>query len=282
MGRNIRNYRAGWSLAVLSGLLTLVATLALAGNLALERRVSEQLDNPALTSKAEWLDAGPVRFLAILEAAQGERRNGGVILLHDNGENADWQQVIAPLRHHLAAKGWDSLSLQMPLAEGPLEPASMQVLLEESQPRIQAAIDSLSGRGIGNLVLIGHGLGARMALKYLAGKASPSVHALVAIGLSAQVGENDDPVITAIGKLEVPMLDLYGSLDLPAVLDSASARRGAAHRAQREGYRQDRIEGAAHDFGGLQARLQRHVEAWLRRVARDAKGRSAAGDGANG
>jgi pimeloyl-ACP methyl ester carboxylesterase len=277
MGRNTRLYAAKWSLWGLLGLLTLISTFAFAGNLAREQRISEQLDNPALIGQALWLDAGPVRFLAILEASRGVQRNGGVILLHDAGENADWQQVIAPLRHHLAAKGWDTLSLQMPLAEVPLEPAAMKALLVEAQPRIQAAIGSLGGRGIDNLVLIGHGLGARMALNYLAGKPSPSVHAFVAIGLPMAGEKTDDPVIAAIGKLALPTLDLYGSRDLPAVVDSASARRGAAQRAQIKGYRQDRIEGADHDFEGLQARLQRHVEAWLHRVAQAPQGKSASG-----
>jgi pimeloyl-ACP methyl ester carboxylesterase len=277
MGSNTRLYAAKWSLWTLPGLLTLISSLAFASDLAQEQRISEQLDNPALIGQALWLDAGPVRFLAILEPSRGEQRNGGVILLHDAGENADWQRVIAPLRHHLAAKGWDTLSLQMPSAEDPLEPAAMKALLAEAQPRIQAAIGSLGTRGIDNLVLIGHGLGARVALNYLAGTPSPSVHAFVAIGLPVAGDKPDDPVIAAIGKLPLPMLDLYGSRDLPAVVDSASARRGAAHRAQVKGYRQDRIEGADHDFDGLQTRLQRHVEAWLHRVTQAPEGKSTSG-----
>jgi dienelactone hydrolase len=137
----------------------------------------------------------------------------------------------------------------------------------ESQPRIQAAVDSLTARGIDNLALIGHGLGARMALQYLTAKPPASIHAFVAVGLPTDGQSEDDPVIAAIGKLALPMLDLYGSQDLPAVIDSATARHSVARRAGHKDYRQDRIEGADHAFDGLQSSLQRRIEAWLRRLA---------------
>lgn len=280
MGRKPRLRLNAVRLITLLGLLAGFAAGASAGNLVLERRISEQLDTPALVGQALWLEAGPVRFLAILEASRAPQRHGGVILLHDAGEHADWQQVITPLRHHLAAQGWDTLSVQLPLADNPLQPALPAGLPEEALPRIQAAVDQLKSRGIDNLVLIGHGLGARMALHYLAGNPSASVHALVAIGLEA--AERDDPVMAAIGKPGVPMLDLYGSLDLPAVVGSATARRSAALHGERKDYRQDRVTGADHQFTGLQETLQQHVEAWMRRVTGDRAGGANARNRPNG
>jgi dienelactone hydrolase len=266
MERKARSMVSTACLTVLSCLTVFGAPAAFAGNLMQEQRLSEQLAQATLTGRAEWLEAGPLRFLAILEAARGERRYGGVVLLHDAGEHADWQQVIAPLRHYLAMHGWDALSIQLPMARGTLRPAARQALLTEARPRIQAAVDSLSGRGSDNLALIGHGLGARMALDYLNAKPPASLHAFVAIGLSADGQHEDDPVIAAIGKLALPMLDLYGSRDLPPVIDSAPDRRGAARRSGHKAYRQDRMTGADHAFDGLQSSLQRRVETWLRRT----------------
>lgn len=254
-------------LMVLSCLTAFGAPAALAGDLTQEQRLAEQLADSATTERVQWLQAGPLRFLAILEAARGERRYGGVILLHDAGEHADWQQVIAPLRHYLAMHGWDALSIQLPLAEGPQRPDMTRALLAEARPRIKAAVDSLGGRGNDNLALVGHGLGARMALDFLSAGPPASVHAFVAIGLSAEARRDDDPVLTAIGKLALPMLDLYGSRDLPPVIDSAPERRSAARRAGHKAYRQDRMTGADHAFDGLQSSLQRRVETWLRRSA---------------
>lgn len=255
-------------LTALLSLLIFVPAAAVAGNLMLERSVAEQLARPSLTGQALWLDADGVRFLSILETARAPERIGGVILLHDEGEHADWQQVIAPLRHHLAEKGWDVLALQMPMtADLEPTPASPDPLLEEALPRIRVALERLKNRGIETVALVGHGLGARMALHYLTGNPPPAVRAFVAIGLSADPARSDDPVTSAIGKLKVPTLDLFGSRDLPAVIDSAPARLAAARRGKLKDYRQDRLEGADHYFDGLQTNLERRIEAWLRREA---------------
>lgn len=254
---------------VLLILLILLIPPGMAANQTLEQRRSEQLDNPALVGKPVWLQAGPLRFLGILEENRAGRYHGAVILLHGAGTHADWQEVIAPLRHHLAANGWDTLSLQMPVGDGGALPADRETLSDEATPRIRAAVDYLLERKIDHLILIGHDQGARSALAYLNGQPDRAVHALVAIGLAARADNAQDPVLTAIGKLDLPMLDLYGSRDLSAVLDSAEARLGSARRNQREAYRQDRVMGANHHFTGLEHSLQQRVGAWMRRITEE-------------
>jgi pimeloyl-ACP methyl ester carboxylesterase len=247
-------------------LLSLLTTPILAANLTLERRISEQLEKSTLVGKPIWLQAGPLRFLGILEKNTAGKHYGAVILLHGAGANADWQEVIAPLRHYLAGSGWDSLSLQMPVTDLQLPPADNTALSDEAIPRIRAAVAYFTERKVDHLILIGHGQGARSALAYLSGQPDRAVHALVAIGLAAQSDNAQDPVLSAIGKLNLPMLDLYGSRDQPAVLDSAEARLGIARRNQRDAYRQDRVMGADHNFSGMEQSLQLRVGAWLRRV----------------
>jgi len=246
-------------------LLTFLTLAAQAANLSREQRLSEQLDNPALEGKAVWLQEGPHSFLALLRENRGERRFGGVILLHDRGAHADWRAVIAPLRHHLADAGWDSLSLQMPIEEG--DPLSAGKLPDDASPRIRAAIGYLRGRQPDLLVLIGHGEGALRALAYLRTQPTPPVSGLVAIGLPVPPGKAGEAVIDAIAGLDLPLLDLYGSQDLPEVVESAASRQGAARRNGRENYRQERVLGAGHDFSGLQQSLVQRVGAWLRRLA---------------
>lgn len=244
-------------------MLTLLALAAQAANLSREQRLSEQLDNPALEGEAVRLQGGSDSFLALLQQNRGERRFGGVILLHDRGAHADWQAVIAPLRRHLADTGWDSLSLQMPIEEA----ASPGKLPDDASPRIRAAVDYLRGRQPDLLVLIGHGDGALRALAYLGTQPPPPVRGLVAIGLPVPPGKEGDAVIDAIAGLDLPLLDLYGSQDSPEVVESARSRRGAARRNGREDYRQQRVMGADHDFSGLRQSLERRVGAWLRRLA---------------
>jgi hypothetical protein len=245
-------------------LLALLAFSTPAANLSREQRLSEQLDAHALEGEAVWLQAGALSFLALHRENRGERRLGAVILIHDRGAHADWEAVISPLRHHLADIGWETLSLQMPVEEG--NPVSPATLPDDAAPRIRAAVDYLRGRQAEFLVLVGHGEGALRALAYLGIEPPAAVRGLVAIGLPAPPGAYGDTVIAAVGGLDLPMLDLYGSQDLPAVMASAPARQGAARRNGRKGYRQERVMGADHDFNGLQQGLEQRVGAWLRRL----------------
>ncbi|MCU7905314.1 MAG: alpha/beta hydrolase family protein [Candidatus Thiodiazotropha sp. (ex Epidulcina cf. delphinae)] len=233
----------------------------------MEQRISVAIDAPALQGKALWLEAGTVRFLAILNETTAPKRFGGVLLLHDSGTHADWHEVINPLRRQLTAHGWDSLSLQMPVTNDPPDSDALQALLAEASPRIQAAVDYLSNRQIGNLVFVGHGLGAIMALNHATDRPSKSIHGIVAIGLSMPLDNEQDPAYRAITGLEIPILDLFGSRDLASVTGSAAARRRAAAKNPRAKYRQDMSAGADHFFKGLQDHLVTRVRAWLRRTA---------------
>lgn len=236
-------------------------------NLAQEQRISEQLITPDMVGEAHWLTVGNVKFLAILEKSHADSRLGGAILLHDAGDNADGPNVIGPLRRYLTTRGWDTLSLQLPR---PVEPWMETDRVEATAlavERLRTAVEFFNTQGTGPLVLVGHGLGAEMALAYLAASPVDAIGALVAIGLAAGEGRDTDPVIQAIAGLQRPMLDLYGDRDRPKVLATAQMRHAAAKRNQRKDYRQDRTMGADHDFSGLQESLQRRVASWLRRVA---------------
>jgi pimeloyl-ACP methyl ester carboxylesterase len=250
-------------------LLLSLPGLLCAANLAQEQRISEQLLGPQLAGTALWLNAGDTRFLAIYETSHAEQRLGGAVLLHEAGDHADAPSLIGPLRQALAARGWDTLSLQLPRPVDPLLAEQRQAAVASARARLQAALALFKDRGTAPLVLVGHGLGAEMALAYLAENPAADIRALVAIGLAAGEGNDTDPVIRAITGWPRPLLDLYGDRDRPAVLATASARRSAAKRSQREGYRQDRVMGADHDFSGLQENLQRRITSWLRRVARE-------------
>ena len=108
-----------------------------------------------------------------------------------------------------------------------------------------------------------------MALAYVADNTAQQVRGLVAIGLAAGDGGEEDRVLQTITRLQRPMLDLYGDREDPPLLASAQARRNTAKRSQIEVYRQDRVAGADHHFKGLQQTLVQRVASWLRRVAEE-------------
>ncbi|MBA1446689.1 MAG: alpha/beta hydrolase family protein [Chromatiales bacterium] len=96
-------------------------------------------------------------------------------------------------------------------------------------------------------------------------QAYPRIHA--AIGLPTPARKEGNPVLEAIEKVSIPMLDLYGSRDLESVVATAKQRRIAANKAAHPNYRQSRITGADHFFHGMESLLQQRVSNWTRRVA---------------
>jgi pimeloyl-ACP methyl ester carboxylesterase len=254
----------------ITGLLWFLFGLTLpiqAANLSLERRISEALDGPSLSGEAVWLEAGNSRFLALYTPSDAKLSLGGALILHDLGTHADWAEVIQPLRKHLTKHGWNSLALQLPTTDIKPDAASRLGLMELASPRIQSAIDYFDPQQHPNLVVVGHGLGAAMALHHLAKQPDKRVNAIAIIGLSIDPDKASDPVSQAIGQIETPILDLYGSRDLPAVLATAAKRRQIASANGREGYRQERINGADHFFTGMQSSLQQRIHAWLKRTS---------------
>jgi hypothetical protein len=246
-------------------LLILLAGVASAANLSREQRISEELEAGISVGSPVWLEADSVRFLGIHSKTTAARRLGGAILLHDNNTHADWHEVINPLRRHLTTRGWDTLSIQIPITDDPSDPATVRSLLAASLPRIQAAIDYHAGRQADETVLIGHGMGAAMAMHFIT-QPGNRIGAAVAISASMAADDDQDPVFLALEGAQIPILDLYASRDLSSVVDSAPLRRALAARSGQERYRQVEVAGADHFFTGLQEELGNRVAAWLRKI----------------
>jgi len=246
--------------------LATLATGGYASDLLREQRIVDEIIDGIVVGEPVWLQAGELKFLAIHAEAERADVRGGAIILHGRDANPTWVDVVQPLRSGLPAAGWETLSLQMPVAAADA-PGSVSVsLIPEAFPRIAAAVDYFRQRGIVNLVLIGHSLGARMAVEYVAAEKPPEVQALVAVGLSAGRDRNRG-TLAALQNIRRPLLDIYGSRDITGVLSSASLRAAASRRAGNGGYRQVEVAGADHFFRGLDDTLVSRVRAWMARVA---------------
>ena len=246
--------------------LLLSQLLPAASDLARERRIADQISGALLLGEPLTLQAGDTPFLAIYTRESTDYSHGGAIILHGRGAHPDWVDVVNPLRSELPEYGWQTLSIQLPVAAADASDWVYLDLIPEAAPRIAAAVDYLKQQGLSNLVLIGHSLGSRMGLDYLATGAPQELRAFVAVGLSADSRKPREGVLRALGQIKVPMLDIYGSQDLRSVLGSARVRQLAAREAGLPAYRQMRVEGADHFFTGLSDTLVARVRAWLGRV----------------
>ncbi len=253
-------------------LLLLLSTLLggplLAADWSREARLREALENTIQVGRPITLSAEGHPFLAIYTEADTDKTVGAAIILPDIGASPDQATVIRPLRNRLPTHGWATLALQMPLAASDAPPRAWRRLVARAGPRIDSAIARLRDSGVLNIALIGHGVGAEIGLRYLAGKRADAIRAFVAIGLGPHPRDPEDPVLRALEKLKLPILDVFGGEDLAAARDSARARRAAARKANNPGYLQLRIDGADHRFHDLQDVLTSRVRAWLNRVAR--------------
>ncbi|RLJ22161.1 DUF3530 domain-containing protein [bacterium endosymbiont of Escarpia laminata] len=248
-------------------LILCLSQTAFAADLAREQRIADQIVDAILDGEPVWLEADGHRFLSIHTETDAQETRGGIILLHGMGANPDWQDVIQPLRTLLPEHAWETLSIQLPVAASEASSREYLPLIPQAYPRIRAAIDFFKQRQNTNLVMIGHSLGARMGLEFLATEKPQAVRAYIAIGLPTPARKEGNPVLEAIGKVSIPMLDLYGSRDLESVVATAKQRQIAANKAAHPNYRQSRITGADHFFHGMESLLQQRVSNWIRRVA---------------
>ncbi len=245
--------------------LLLLATLANGSDLAKEKRWQEQIADGLIDGEPCPLKAGDTGFFGIYTEASDGPTGRAVILLHGMGAHPDWPEVVHPLRTGLPEHGWATLSIQLPVLANDAPLGDYAPLFDEASPRIAAAVDYLRKHDNKTLVLVGHSLGAAMAARYLAGEDAPPVDGFVAIGLNVITLDDRMNGAKALEKIDIPVLDLYGSRDLDGVLASAGQRARAARKAGNDAYRQQRIEGADHFFLGMQDTLVRTVYGWLRR-----------------
>lgn len=167
--------------------------------------------------------------------AQGKRAMPAVLIVHGSGVHPD-HGMIGSLRVALADMGYTTLSIQMPVlaADTPAQDYYPAMFPEAAQ-RIGAGAAWLKEKGAGKIVLASHSLGAWMSQYYLERTKDAPFAAWISMGRSG-----------GIPKLPLPVLDVYGEKDFPAVLSSAPERRASL---------QVRIPGADHFYDGREAEL---------------------------
>lgn len=255
-----------WRWGLLCSLL-LIGVSALASDLLQEQKNAIEIKESLVVGKAISLKAGDQEFLAIHGEADIAEPKGAAILLHGMGGNPAWSPVVQSLRIGLPEHGWEILSLQMPVAPTGAATWSYDSLVPEAAPRITAAIEFLKQQEIEKIVLVGHSMGARMGLEAIAANAPKEVIALVAVGVPTKVEEPEAGVLGALQKIKLPILDIYGSRDLPLVLEGVKERLRAARKAENSGYQQVEIQGADHFFRGVEDDLLARARAWMGKQA---------------
>lgn len=229
-------------------LLTLLPTTTLAADYAREKRWADEVVPSVMVGDAVWLQDGPHKFLALFTPATDAK--AAVIVVHGLGVHPDWG-LIGVLRQQLAEQGYSTLSVQMPVLRADAKGDEYPPTFPEAGRRLRQAVAFLKEKGYARLAIVSHSLGSRMSHAFLSTTRAGDVNAWASIGAS---GTED------WSALKLPILDLYGGQDLPAVLKQVPNR---AKALKQPGSRQVKVDAANHFFEGQDAALVDNVKAFL-------------------
>ena len=183
--------------------------------------------------------------------------NTGIIVMHGIGIHPNWGQVVRPIRVGLAETGLHTLSIQMPTLHKMALVSEYSDLLPEAASRIELAIEHLKKQGINKVVLIAHSLGTQMASYYLSRMPDKVDSAVVGfVGVSML-----DSTVEYLKKVDLPILDVFGSNDNLLVLKSVSERKKAS--VNNKYYRQIIVNGANHFFDDKEADMLEQIKLFI-------------------
>lgn len=237
--------------------------LVCAQNYDKEQRWAEQVADFLLDGEALWLEAEGREFFSILTESESNPTKGALIVLHGSGVHPNWGQVILPIRVEMTTRGWTTLSIQMPVLDNDATMEQYNTVFPSVTPRIDAALGYLKSIGHDKVFIVAHSLGAKMASYYLARKSDTTLRGFIAIGMGSGVANNDRNTLVSLQSIKLPVLDLFGSDDLPDVLSTRSQRLKSANLAGNVNFQQLQVEGANHFFDDKNEELIGALNDWL-------------------
>jgi hypothetical protein len=230
-----------------------------------EKRLAQEVEAGLFTGEAVTLSYPGGEFLAIDTVPQATDKKYGAIILHGRGFHPDWPDVIAPLRIFLPEHGWRTLSIQLPVLDKEAKYYDYVPIFPESYPRIESAISYLRKQGIEKIALIAHSCGVHMAMAWIREKGDSSIDAFIGIGMGATDYQQPMKQPFPLDKMKVPVLDIYGDQEYPAVLRDAPVRFAAIQKAGNPRSKQISVTGADHYFRNNTApKLNEEVLVWLK------------------
>jgi len=228
-----------------------------------EVRLAVEIEDAIIDGEPIYLTADGREFLGIFMETDAQRVRGAVIVLHGRGFHPDWVDVAQPLRVGLTERGWHTLSLQMPVLEKTAKYYDYVPIFDYAFPRIEAGIDYLRQRGVQRVVIAAHSCSVHMSMAWLDARGDDRIDAYIGLGMGATDYKQPMRKPFPLEKLEVPVLDVYGGEDYPAVQRGALDRMAEILAAGNAKSAQVVVPGADHYFKDHDDALLEVVGAWL-------------------
>ena len=232
-----------------------------ASDIAREKRLASQVVDSIIDGEAVFLKSGEHEFLSIY--TESDEPRGAVIIMHGRGFHPNWADVAYPLRVGLVEQGWNTLSLQMPVLGKEAKFYDYLELMDEAMPRIEAGIDYLKQQGIEKIVLVSHSCSVHMTMAWVDAGRMRDIDAFVGVGMGAVDYQQPMKKPFPLEKFTVPVLDVYGEDEYPAVIRGAAERLAAMQKAGNPKSKQITVPGANHYFTDEGDALLEVVGFWL-------------------
>ncbi|MDH5612056.1 MAG: alpha/beta hydrolase family protein [Gammaproteobacteria bacterium] len=241
----------------------LVVQSAQASDLAREKRLAEQIEELIFDGTVVYLNSGGHKFMNVYMEAETEPVKGVAIILHGRGFHPDWEKVVKPLRIGLTEKGWSTFSMQMPVLDKEAKYFDYVAIMPEAFPRIEVGIDYLKKEGYKKIVLIAHSCSVHMVMAWVDAKRFRDIDAFVGVGMGATDYQQPMAKPMPLDQLSVPVLDIYGAEEYPAVMHGAKVRMDYIQRAGNKKSKQVVVMGADHYFSEKDDELLEEVSEWM-------------------
>ena len=228
-----------------------------------EARLIAEAEAGLFDGEVIYLQASSRQVFALLNEPGNDRPDGALILLHGRGFHPDWPQVVGPLREKFAENMVSTLSVQMPVLAKDAKYYDYLKIIPESFTRIEAAVNYLREKGYRWIGVIAHSCSVHMTMAWFKDSGDGMIDAYVGIGMGAT--DYRQPMLEPfpIEAMTVPVLDVYGDQDYPAVTNKAEERLVAIRSAGHPHSSQVSIEGADHFFEDYEDELFEAVSGWV-------------------
>jgi len=246
-------------------LLISLSPFAYASDLQKEIRMKQEIVDFIMDGEAIMLNDAVARhdFLTIYTKSTIIPSKGAVIIMHGRGHHPNWAEVVHPLRTGLPEFGWHTLSIQAPVLDNDSSFYDYLDIQEETHPRIESAITYLQQQDIKNIVLIAHSCSVHMAINWLHKHPNGGANAFIGIGMgSTDIGQ---PMLEAfpLQDIKIPVLDIRGEYDYPAVVAKAPKRLKRMQQAGNSKSDQRVVAKSDHYFTDRGDALLTEVADWL-------------------
>ncbi len=231
---------------------------------AREARMADEIVDAILDGDPEWLEADGREFLTIYTEA--DEPATAVIIMHGRGFHPDWADTVAPLRVGLVEHGYATLSMQMPVLGKEAKYYDYIPIFHHAFPRIEAGIEFLREQDFEKIVLLAHSCSVHMAMAWIRAQPERNIDAFIGLGMGATDYKQPMHQPFALDWLKVPVLDLYGADDYPAVIRMAPSRKALIEKAGHALSQQAMLPGADHYFTDQGDALVEAVARWLDRL----------------